>query len=428
MKDTLYKTMHHFFPSFSNWLKQIDDPREEKKIEYPLSYLGWVGVLLFLMKLGTRRQVKFQFNTEGFIQNTNLLAETDIKQMPHPDTLGYLLERIYPEELSRIRVKMVNHLIRMRCLERFRLLGEYYLITVDGTGHLVFKDRHCEHCLVKKKVSKVLYYYHNVLEAKLITANGLVLSIETEFIENPEGFDKQDCELRAFYRLVKKLKKDFPQLKICLVLDALYAARPVFDICKEHGWKYIITFKKGSMPATYEEYNSLKALQSENTSQIREGDIEQSYNWVSEIDYEGHLLNVLECNETKDGKKTRFVWLTNLNINECNHKQIAKAGRLRWKIENEGFNTQKNGGYNLEHAYSHHEVACKNFYLLLQIAHTINQLMEKGSLLKDQVQKVFGSIRNIARRLLEDFRTKSTDPEHLQILLSVPFQIRLDSS
>ena len=434
MKDELYKTMHHFFPSFSNWLDLVSEPRQKEKIEYPKDYLIWVGILLFLMKLETRRQIKFQFNTEEFIGNINLLAETEIKQMAHPDTLGYLLKRLYPEDLSDVRVKMVSRLIRMRNLEKFRLLGEYYLITVDGTGHLVFNRRHCEHCLVKEKDGKVLYYYHNVLEAKLVTANGLALSIETEFIENPsKEFDKQDCELRAFYRLVEKLNKHFPQLKICLLLDALYAAKPVFERCRKYGWKYLITFKKGSMPAVYEEYIALKYLQRENEAQFKDGKCIQNYNWVNSIEYEEYSLDAIECNESKPGKggkieDTKFVWATNFKVNQCNFKQIAKAGRLRWKTENEGFNTQKNGGYNLEHAYSHDEMAGKNFYLLLQIAHTINQLMEKGTLLKDQIQKVFGSIRNIARRLLEDFRTKSTTKEQLQSLLSVPFQIRFDSS
>ncbi|MBI4245498.1 MAG: transposase [Planctomycetes bacterium] len=434
MKDELYKTMWHFFPSFSNWLNDIEDPREKKKIEYPLSSLTWVGILLFLMKLETRRQIKFQFNTNEFIGNINLLAKSEIEQMAHPDTLGYLLKRLHPEGLSDVRVKMVSRLIRMRNLERYRLLGEYYLISIDGTGHLVFNRRHCERCLVKKKDDKVLYYYHNVLEAKLVTANGLALSIETEFIENTdEDMEKQDCELRAFYRLVENLKRNFPQLNICLLLDALYAAKPVFDICKKYDWKYLITFKRGSMSAVYEEYIALKSLQRENAAQIRDDEIEQNYNWVRELDYEGRPLNIVECNEIKEGKNgkiedTKFVWLTNLKVEQYNYKQIAKAGRLRWKTENEGFNIQKNGGYNLEHPYSHDEVACKNFYLLLQIAHTINQLMEKGSLLKDQIQKVFGNIRNIARRLLEDFRTKSTTKEQLQSLLSVPFQIRFDSS
>jgi hypothetical protein len=32
---------------------------------------------------------------------------------------------------------------------------------------------------------------------------------------------------------------------------------------------------------------------------------------------------------------------------------MTKAGRCRWKIENECFNTLKNQGYHLEHNYGH---------------------------------------------------------------------------
>ncbi len=53
------------------------------------------------------------------------------------------------------------------------------------------------------------------------------------------------------------------------------------------------------MPDTYGEYIALKALQAENSSYVKEGDIIQRYNWVTDIDYHGHRLQVLECDETK---------------------------------------------------------------------------------------------------------------------------------
>lgn len=98
--------------------------------------------------------------------------------------------------------------------------------------------------------------------------------------------------------------------------------------------------------------------------------------------------------------------MTNLEINSSNFEEIAKGGRLRWKIENEGFNMQKNGGYRLEHAYSLNPNAIKNFYFLLQIAHILNQLMEKGSLLKNKLLKVFGSIKNFSAALLKAFTSQ----------------------
>lgn len=64
--------------------------------------------------------------------------------------------------------------------------------------------------------------------------------------------------------MAKRLKKRFPQLKICLLLDSLYAPGPVIDIAEEYGWKYITVFKRGFMPERYDEFLSLKKLCPEN--------------------------------------------------------------------------------------------------------------------------------------------------------------------
>lgn len=103
-----------------------------------------------MTKLGSRRQINFQFNTKDFTHNLNILAKTELKKVAHDGTLAYLLKRSAPEETSYVRVQMVNRLIRTRCLEKFRL-DRYYLIAFDGTGHLVYKERHCKHCLVLEK-------------------------------------------------------------------------------------------------------------------------------------------------------------------------------------------------------------------------------------------------------------------------------------
>ena len=53
---------------------------------------------------------------------------------------------------------------------------------------------------------------------------------------------------------------------------------------------------------------------------------------------------------------------------------------MRWKIENEGFNSQKNLGYALEHKFSRkYPIAMQNYYQLLQMAHMINQLVERSN-------------------------------------------------
>ena len=101
---------------------------------------------------------------------------------------------------------------------------------------------------------------------------------------------------------------------------------------------------------------------------------------------------------------------------------------MRWKIENEGFNVQKTGGYELEHAYTNNPNSAKVFYLLLQIAHLLAQLLYKGNLLKRNFPKGFGSAKNLAFRLLEAWRNARMTQEDITTALQKRFQIRFDSS
>ena len=104
------------------------------------------------------------------------------------------------------------------------------------------------------------------------------------------------------------------------------------------------------------------------------------------------------------------------------------------RAENEGFNTQKNSGLNLEHAYNHACLAA--YYFLLQIAHLLLQLIEKGSLLRQLAQEqgkrtaveLFGSLKNMAQRLLESLRYWHWSDEAFDRTGARSFQIRLDSS
>ncbi|MCL4387145.1 transposase family protein [Patescibacteria group bacterium] len=435
--NILFKTIKHFFPDFHKWLENISDPRMEKKCTYRLSYLLWVGLFLFLLKAGARRNIKFFLGTEAFAGNVSRLMNfmkikemqlPDVQQrVPHGDTINYLLERIYPQEISGLRENMVRVLIRNKVFLKDRLFN-HYIIVVDGTRCLQFKERHCAHCLKQKSGKEGFLYFHPVLEAKLVSFSGLAFSIATEFIENDgKNNSPQDCELKAFYRLANTLKMSFPHLKICLVMDSLYAGKPTFDICQKNHWKYIITLKEGSLPSVYKEYEILKRLSPRNMMSRRIEQGSQDFFWVSEIDYYGHQLNVLECIERRE-KTKRFLWLTNLRLSEHTCNSIAKGGRLRWKIENEGFNTQKNGGYGLEHPYSLDNTAIKNFYLLLQIAHTINQLMEKGSLLKNELFKFYGSIKNFTQRLCRALISEAINPDAMQDFLSSRIQIRFDTT
>jgi hypothetical protein len=322
-----------------------------------------------------------------------------------------------------------------------RLLDQYYLVAIDGTGVLVFTERHCAQCLTRTR-DGVTIYYHPILEAKLVTATGFVFSLMTEFIENPgEHPTKQDCELKAFYRLADRLKQRFPRLPLCLLLDGLFAGGPTFTRCEQYGWKYVITLQDGDLPSVHQDFEALTRLAPENRLHFTSSSyppVAQDFRWMNDLPYvdteqRAHRLSVMDCLETAplNGQPhtTRFRWVSNFNVTPQTVIILAnQGGRLRWKIENEGFNVQKNGGYALEHAYTHNPTAAKVFYFLLQIAHLLSQLMALGSLFRRAFPKGVGSAKNLAFRVLEAWRNLHCTPAEVVALMAGRFQIRFDTS
>ena len=412
-------------------MASLDDTRDQARITYPREFLSWMGLMVFLLKVGSRRQIRFELNTPEALTNLNRLSGCQVETLAHSDTLNHFLGHVPPGAYAGLRRKLVRRLIRMKALDRARLFG-HFLIAIDGTGQFYFRKRHCKHCLVKTVNGKEQYYHH-VLEAKLVTPEGLAISVGSEFIENTDPMaSKQDCELKAFQRLAPRLKKDFPQLQICLCLDGLYANRVALSICRQNHWKYFITFKEGSLPTVWREYQTLKELTPENgKTHTTDDGKDQTFRWVNDLNYvddqgQEQRFNVLECQETAGKTTTRFVWLTNFTLRDANAVALGnRGGRCRWKIENEGFNIQKNGGFNLEHAYSLGSWQIKNFYVLMQIAHLMLQLIEHGSLLGEDCKRLFGSLRNVARRFAESIRNRLIP---LEALRPAAIQIRLDTS
>jgi hypothetical protein len=308
--------------------------------------------------------------------------------LPHADAFDDVLRVLAPAELEQLKARLVGGLIEQKMFRKFRFLGKYYLVAIDATGMASFEQRHCDHCLTKTSKTGVVTYFHYVLEAKLVTSTGLSISLASEFIENDPGrdYEKQDCEQKAFARLALKIKKYFPRLPLCILADGLYPNNTVFDICARNDWKFIITLKDGNLKTFQTEVGLLRATASKKSvcRADRATRTNLEYVFLNHIEYSGRYFSWVECIETIVNIKgavmssQRFSYIT--NVPQCleNVTETADNGRLRWKIENEGFNSQKNLGYALEHKFSRKSFnAMQNYYHLMQLAHMINQLVER---------------------------------------------------
>ena len=115
-------------------------------------------------------------------------------------------------------------------------------------------------------------------------------------------------------------------------------------------------------------------------------------------------MNVLRYKGKKEEKgewkEREFQWITSLRITVRNAEKMAGTGRQRWKIENEGFNRQKNWQGDITHACSFNANALKNHYLIYQIADFVRQMYEHFSLEKKGIK---WTKKNISSALLASF-------------------------
>lgn len=427
------RIIRQYFPEFTSWLQAVKDPR--KFWTYETGVMLMTVIMKNICNISSMQKMTDEFLDEGCVGN--LCRMLDVQPhgfLPHYVTINEFLSRLGTGELEGLRKRMICALLRRRKFEDAGFPGKYWLVIFDATGLFHFPERHCPHCL-KKVVDKGTpeekeIYYHHVLEAKLVLGDGFVISIGTEFIENEsEDVSKDDCETKAFKRLSERLKKEYPRLPVCVPADSLYASGPVSRRCLgDNHWHILVRYKEGSIPSIAEEYRSIagmgeaEELDRQTAGEYpRKGKVMEKHHmeWVPDIDYRGYKLTLLALGIETETEKTgkagtkAFQWLTDLEVTGKNAAEFARTGRGRWRIENEGFNLQKNIRYGIQHVNSEDYNAMKCHYLLTQIADILLQPYEKGI---PGLREAKRDIKKISSDLLRSFGERLTGEDILFIM------------
>ena len=135
--------------------------------------------------------------------------------------------------------------------------------------------------------------------------------------------------------------------------------------------------------------------------QGEDGPVEQTLRWTHQVPFGEHEFEVLFSGEISPVAATLWCWVTNFTLTPEHVYAVAnQGGRARNGIENV-FNVEKNGGFGLEHAFCANTTASQNYHLMMQVAHTLEQLLVNGLL-----RRLTRSCRKVTdRKLVELLRT-----------------------
>lgn len=410
----ILKIIKKYLPQLTTLFNKLTDKRHKSYIIYKMRTIIMTRLFALICGITTMTEMNTIFNKEDAIKNLSKICNQELNEIPDWQTIQDVIEQLDIKEIEDIRKYIVKALIRSKMFDKYRYNNAFQLL-VDATGISSHDYNLNGNCITKKSKNGIIKYYKQVLEAKIVVGK-IVISLDTEWIENANmetEKKKQDCEINAFKRMAPRIKKNYPKLKFIITGDALYATTPMIDICKENKWFYIFNLKKDRLKQVYENFEDNVNYKNETSK--------ANYKLSCGIRFKENIFNALSYTEIQNGKEITFSYITNLEVDDYKIETIVDMGRRRWKIENEGFNEQKNGTFCISHLCSRNDNALKIHYYFIQIAHIIRQLLEYGS-------KLFKEMRLGTKKEVSKYITNNLTSSNISDLniLETNFQLRFD--
>jgi len=346
--------------------------------------------------------------------------------------------------LPSAHLALIKRFIRGKKFHSY-LIQNCHPISIDGTQKLVRDGQWWAEEWLDRSGATWSQQYIYVLEANLVFHNGMTLPLFSEFLSYAEGdtdTTKQDCELKAFKRLAVKIKQEFPQLPLMILLDGLYASGPIVDLCIEYGWDSMIVLKGKCLPSVWEKYHALDNLDPINYQGIWRGR-RQKISWGNAIPYtfkgaDGKkkviYIHVVVCDEAWEEvnsdtaeietKTSRHAWISGKPLTAKNvHERCNLGARFRWGIE-DSHHTEKRRGYCYEHLFSHNWQAMCGFHHLLRLAHLIHAITFATPRAAKIVAKM--GLREFLIFVKETFTGPWLSKEWVAQFLAQPFHLQLE--
>lgn len=349
----------------------------------------------------------------------NLHSMFGVTNIPCDSQMRTILD---PLSLSSLRAPfrtVFRHLQRGKDFEKMAYIDGHYLLSGDGTGFYSSGKVSSPYCMSKKSRNGQTLYYQQMYAASFVRPDcKVVIPVFPEMMTQKDGTSKNDCERNAAKRFYTRFRNEHPHLKVIVVEDALASNAPHIRDLQELNLRYILGAKPGDHTALFAEL--AKAVKEERATQMSFIDPENRqtghfFKFVNQVPLNKSnpdlVVNVLEYSQIdKNEKITTFSWVTDIEITQENVYSLMRAGRARWKIENETFNTLKNQDYNLGHNYG---LGKKNlsgvFTILMMLAFLIDQAQQLSCWLFQEALAKEGSKRSLWEAIRAFFRNYQVD-------------------
>jgi hypothetical protein len=391
----------------------LPDKRRGANGRYTMADIGMAAFSVFFMQspsfLAHQRHLA---QGQGRSNCETLFAMTAI---PCDNHIRAMLDPVAPDEFFPLFDEALGRLERAGGLQAFRRLGGHVLIALDGTEYFRSAKLSCARCSSRARAGGKREHFHCLVAATLVApGHNRVVPLPPELVVPQDGHDKQDCESRAARRWLERHGARYARLDPVYLGDDLYACQPICQAVTAARGHFLFVCKPDSHPTLSEYLTGIELPEHcERHKRGRERFLYR-YRWLTDVPLrdgaDAMPVNWLSIEITNaKGKLTyRNSFVTDLPVDRDSVAELAAAGRARWKIENESFNTLKTKGYNLEHNFGHgqHNLSAglATLNLLAFSFHTVceltDQLWRLAAQTKGRRTRFFEALRSITAFVL----------------------------
>ncbi len=343
-----------------------------------------------------------------------------IKRIPGSQQVRNIMDSADPMNWGSIYYAIIGKLKRSDYLRAFQGYANTELVSFDGFNFHSSMSIDCDQCNSRRDCNGESHYYHSAITPVIMhPEQAYVLPLPPEFIVPQDGHKKQDCERVAVKRWLEthttRLKAKcrtylgddlYSNQPLCQLIDTKYKQYFIF-VCKPDSHKTLYSWVEGM-----EKGGKLETKQTRKWNG-RHGEI-WKYRFATQVPLkagdDGMRVNWVELTIIHEdtGKQIyKNSWVTNHAVDANCVAGIAKAGRRRWKIENENNNVLTTKGYHAKHNFGHGEEHLANTLLALNILafliHTVqditHQLYRELRQESGRRDTFFGDIQTLTRYL-----------------------------
>lgn len=370
----------------------VSDRRARNRV-YNLPDVLMSGYAMFSLKYSSL----LDFEQQTKVERENLRQVFGIEQICSDVQMRRILDVQDPDFIRQSFSDRFKELKNVGLLQEYSYkigVQSYLIVSCDGVQHFSSKSLSCPCCLKKEHRDGSRTYHHNMLCAALVHPDKReVFLLQTEPIIQQDGEEKNDCERNAAKRLQSNIYKDYEvfqaqyraQYRFLFVEDALYANVPHLQQLEGNGYSYVLNVKPDSHKTLFAQVAGKKQRNQLKTHVFAQNGVTHRFEWVNNLVLcnanPSLRVNFLSYQKTeKNGKSTTFTWITNISLDKNKVWAVMRAGRARWKIENETFNTLKNLGYRFEHNFGHgNDHLSVMFAYLMMLAFYVDQFVQACS-------------------------------------------------